>query len=160
MSSATLPSIPTAASRAPEGVARGVRDDGGRRRTQPSWRQHSGVRRYVSALMLILFSLACGEALIADVCDGDAGSETAAVAAMAAAHGDVASSGSEPAPERPHGVHVCHCTHAHGGMLLLRAGIVATIVPVTESHGTRSDRMPPSPALDRHLRPPAFPQVA
>jgi hypothetical protein len=130
--------------------------------------------------MVALFAMSCGESLIADVCDGDDLAETAAAVDsrgaaptaqratpdgegtewMLIAHLDDSTSDHVPAQDRPHGVHVCHCVHAHNGLLSLRTAVVAAIVPVTEAHFTHSDRLPPSPALEPQLRPPAVSQVA
>ena len=128
---------------------------------------------------MALFALSCGESLLADVCDGDelatavASDPGSAVpiaqgAAQArqggewklVAHVDDSTSEHTPAPDRPHGVHVCHCTHAHNGLLSLRVAVDAAIVPVTEARLAHSDRLPPSPALEPQLRPPAVLQVA
>lgn len=73
----------------------------------------------------------------------------------------------QPPPAAPGGdpdgsthAHVCHCTHAHGGMLCCSEAIVSSILLVDQSLHPRSDRLPPSPALERRLRPPAFSLVA
>jgi hypothetical protein len=180
MSAATLVPISAAASPAPQGAGHGPRDGAGGGRAHGGRLQRSGVRRFVAALMVALFALSCGESLIADVCDGDELAKTAAVADSGSAtptaqrtaadgegtewrliaHLDDATSDHVPAQDRPHGVHVCHCVHAHNGLLSLRTAVVAAIVPVTEAHFTRSDRLPPSPALEPQLRPPAVSLVA
>ena len=128
--------------------------------------------------MVALFALSCGESLIADVCDGD---ETAALAKVTdvvgaarsaeegdasssqwslVAHVDDSTSDHGPAPDRPHGVHVCHCAHAHNGLLSLRTMAAGAIAPAHGALDARSDRLPPSPALEPQLRPPAVAQVA
>jgi hypothetical protein len=180
MSVATPSSFSADPSSAPQGAARGPREGAGVRRVRGGWLQRSGVRRFVAALMVALLALSCGESLIADVCDGDELARTATVADssgatptaqltaldgegtewMLIAHLDDSTSDHVPAQDRPHGVHVCHCAHAHNGLLSLRTAVLAAIVPVTDAHFTRSDRLPPSPALEPQLRPPAVSQVA
>jgi hypothetical protein len=66
--------------------------------------------------------------------------------------------GGDRTPE--HAVHVCHCTHAHGGALSDRYALDTRTRPVARKVDSRSDRLPPSPALEPQLRPPALPHAA
>lgn len=66
--------------------------------------------------------------------------------------------GGDRTPE--HAVHVCHCTHAHGGTLTDRYTLGTRTGPVARAVDARSDRLPPSPALEPQLRPPALPHAA
>jgi hypothetical protein len=89
------------------------------------------LRRLVAALLWSVLGLTMGaEPLLADACDGDA---PAAAAAAVVPHTDgpvvanvlgATRIGGTDAPARApdgsgpeHAVHVCHCTHAHGGTL-------------------------------------------
>ena len=142
------------------------------------------------AFVLGLVLLAgCVEPLLADSCDGDAPRDVAAAVlphvdgALAEAAAGVPGSAVTDVPARTvstdgivtadatdgrargdrapeHAVHVCHCTHAHGGALPDRYALEMRMHPVTREVGSRSDRLPPSPALELHLRPPVLPHVA
>lgn len=59
-----------------------------------------------------------------------------------------------------HAFHVCHCTHAHGGMLTERFVLTAAERVVAAPVRARSDRLPPSPAPEHPLRPPVLPHTA
>lgn len=173
---AATPSTPAANRRAPRRGRPRLRGTGAGRRTVREWMERSGLRRIVAIFIVTLFALSCGESLIADVCDGD---ETAALAKVTdvgsvtrstgesdaarwslVAHIDDSASEHAPTPDRPHGVHVCHCTHAHNGLQTLPMIAAAAIAPVHDALDALSDRLPPSPALEPQLRPPAVAQVA
>lgn len=177
MSAATPSHTHRSTRRALPGAGDVTRADGKARPTFVSWLVRSGMRRVVAACLTILFALSCAEALIADVCDGDEGGDPVATmaavataqdatadggasAGMPTAHLDDSTSDHVPSSDRPHGVHVCHCTHAHGGTLTLRTSVAAVTVSASEAHDPRSDRVPPSPALEPQLRPPARTLVA
>lgn len=177
MSAATPSHVHQSTSLAHPGAGRATRAPGSVRWTFAGWLVRSGARRIVAMCLTVLFALSCAEALIADICDGDEGSsgvatvaagavaqdataEGAVSAGMPAAHLDDSTSDHVPASDRPHGVHVCHCTHAHGGTLTLSTNVAAVTVPASEAHDPRSDRVPPSPALEPQLRPPASTLVA
>lgn len=100
-------------------------------------------------VLMLLTLLAQVEVLVADVHDGDAvhrdhaasvrGDTSAHVAASTAAHRGAASTAAGPdgphdRPEdggsRSHGLHICHCTHAH----------VAFSAPAPPPLGTAADR--------------------
>lgn len=105
-------------------------------------------RRLLGLLVLLGFVFFTAEPLLADECDGDF-SLVSICAVPSGAQGPA--SGSAPSPG--HAVHVCHCVHVHGGMpasmerdsgvLAADFGLIGTIA-----------LLPPSPALDRDLRPP------
>ncbi|GAB1341690.1 hypothetical protein MASR1M101_08170 [Gemmatimonas sp.] len=59
-----------------------------------------------------------------------------------------------------HSVHVCHCTHAHGGALTAPHLLETQTREVPRAVHAHSDRMPSSPALETQLRPPAPPHAA
>jgi hypothetical protein len=185
LAAATLHSLHQLPSDASLDAGRGLREDVGargsirpasRRRGLVDWFARSGMRRAVAAFIGVVFILSCGEALIADACDGDA--TAVAIAEHAASSAELGQAsresdvpmgtlssrddvqGGTSAPARPHGIHICHCTHAHGGMLTLRTSVAAVIVPVAESYTVQSDLLPPSPALEPQLRPPAVSLVA
>ena len=132
------------------------------------------LRRLVAALLWSVLGLTMGaEPLLADACDGDA---PAAAAAAVVPHtdGSVVANvlgatriGGTDAPARApdgsgpeHAVHVCHCTHAHGGTLTGGYALADRTRPVTSAVCRCPDRLPPSPALEPHLRPPALPHTA
>lgn len=134
----------------------------------------SSLRRLVAALLWSVLGLTLGaEPLLADACDGDA--PAAAVAAVVP-HTDgpllagvlgatgitatEAPAGSEDGSSPEHSIHVCHCTHAHGATLTGGYVITARTRPVTTAVCRCPDRLPPSPALEPRLRPPALPHTA
>ena len=138
------------------------------------------LRRLVAALLVLMMGVACAEPLLADTCDGDAprevvagllphANEQAVIAradlGAATAGGDVIGAADAPGSSTgdrvpAHAVHVCHCTHAHGGTLADGYVITTRTGPVARASDSRSDRLPPSPALEPHLRPPAPPHAA
>ncbi|MEO8333473.1 MAG: hypothetical protein ABI664_00775 [bacterium] len=135
------------------------------------------LRRLVGLVLALSFGMFSAEALIADVCDGDApATEIARIAADAGAHAAYGSAesqsatratavapapdanrgdGSGPAlPDGPtHSGHVCHCGHAHVSMTALseapqRGSTARTSIEVAQYH------RPPSVARTSALRPP------
>ena len=143
----------------------------------------TALRRLMAFVLGVALLAGCVEPLLADSCDGDAPRATAD-AALARADGAVLLTGSvvgvpadaslssaviadaasadgtrsDGAPE--HVVHVCHCTHAHGGALSDRYALSTRTQLVAREVHSRSDRLPPSPALEPQLRPPALPHAA
>ena len=107
------------------------------------------------------------EPLFADTCDGDA---PAAVVATVASHADLPApaltasrgpldSGGPAGVPVDHAVHLCHCTHTHGGLDQVAYAIESHEAVVLES-GMPSPVVPPSgPALEAPLRPPAVTQM-
>ena len=109
------------------------------------------LRRLVAALLWSVLGLTMGaEPLLADACDGDA---PAAAAAAVVPHTDgpvvanvlgATRIGGTDAPARApdgsgpeHAVHVCHCTHAHGGTLTgLVQGPAGAMTPIDPSVGS------------------------
>ena len=140
---------------------------------RPSGRP-TALRRLVAALLWSVLGLTFGaEPLLADACDGDA--PAAAVAAVVphsdgpllAGVPDATGISASDAPTSPaddggpeHAVHVCHCTHAHGGTLADGYAVTARTRPVTTAVCWCPDRLPPSPAREPHLRPPVLPHAA
>ena len=138
------------------------------------------LRRLVAFVLGVVLAAGCVEPLLADSCDGDAPRSTASAVlphvdggavvgapvdgvppdAMAAVDARGGQNGGDRGPQ--HAVHVCHCTHAHGGALTgryaLHAGPPAR--PVARGDDAHADRLPPSPALERPLRPPVLPHAA
>lgn len=113
-------------------------------------------RLFRAAALLVAAALIGGmaETLIADVCDGDAATRSAAVLATieAAPSGPPSSDGGVPGhtPESPH---TCHCVHAHV-VTLPSSGSVAVSPPVFSPEFISTDRAPLSVAPEPHFRPP------
>ena len=119
------------------------------------------LRRLVAALLVLMMGVACAEPLLADTCDGDAPRDHGAANTGGDVIGAADAPGSSTGDRVPaHAVHVCHCTHAHGGTLADGYVITTRTRPVARASDSRSDRLPPSPALEPHLRPPAPPHAA
>lgn len=145
------------------------------------------LRRLMAFVLGVVLLAGCVEPLLADSCDGDA---PRAAASTVVAHteggllvagriagavaglrsgvspsgdviaADVSSGGTRNEQAPQHSVHVCHCTHAHGGALSDRFVLSTRTHPVAREGHERSDRLPPSPALEPHLRPPVLPHAA
>ena len=103
-------------------------------------------RRLIGVFMILGFGALATEPLIADACDGDA----PASVAIAAQHEGPPPPGSG-APSG-HTVHVCHCAHAHGYVLVTNEGTTAAAVLKAAVVFTAS--LPTDPSLDLQLRPP------
>lgn len=126
---------------------------------------------------MLCFALFSGEALVADVHDGDAsaaelleeggvhagtplsagvapGAPSSESPTVRVANGDGAPAG-ERLPSQPvHSQHACHCVHTHGGA---DAGARPVNRPVSIHLGAPladAMRMPPSVAREPQLRPP------
>jgi len=144
-------------------------------------------RRLVAVLLAALVLVASAEPLLAEAHDGDAPradvptatAPDALVGAVAAGHTDgwtvrsavlaVVSVEATPAPVRHapverlpiHAVHVCHCAHAHGGLLVPEPFVLMTRLCHTARRvNARSDRLPASPSPEPRLRPPLLPHGA
>lgn len=155
----------------------------------PRLRPRPGLlRRFAAALLGVLLFFGCVEPLVADVHDGDAsGAEVAAVLGTAfgapfggavsvedrgddlgvpsgcVAAGPTQEGRRDGAPQDgapAHAFHVCHCAHAHGGMLTERFVLAVAERRVSTRVRARSDRLPPSPAPEHPLRPPVLPHAA
>lgn len=138
----------------------------------------TALRRLMALVLGVVLLAGCVEPLLADSCDGDAPRATADAASarvdgavpltgsvggvpadpsvraeLTVADASADGTSSDRAPE--HAVHVCHCTHAHGGALSDRYALSTRTRPVAREVHSRSDRVPPSPALEPQLRPPA-----
>ena len=95
---------------------------------------------------------------VADAPARSVGTDGVATDDVATADATGGRSSGDRAPE--HAVHVCHCTHAHGATLTDRYALETRTRPVARAVDVRSDRLPPSPALEPHLRPPVLPHAA
>lgn len=109
-----------------------------------------GAYRAVATLVLCSLAAFQLEALIADVCDGDA------TAVELAAFG-------RPAPEAPDEpgavppashAHVCHCVHAHGGVLPRVETVGVVTVASASAMPVVRHLAPPSVTPEPLLRPP------
>lgn len=121
------------------------------RRLRAGWLR--GAYRAVAVLVLCSLSAFQLEALIADVCDGDATpAELAAFERPAPTAPDTpVTPGTVPPASH---AHVCHCVHAHGGVLpRLETVVVATVASATAMPVPRHVE-PPSPTREPRLRPP------
>lgn len=120
--------------------------------------------RAVAALVLCSLAAFQLEALIADVCDGDA--TPAQLAAFKGAASDLprdaialATTHAPASPEAPasvptHGAHACHCVHAHGGVLPRLETVAVATVPTIRTVPHARDLAPPSVTREPRLRPP------
>ena len=116
------------------------------------------LRRVIGLLLAWCFAFAAIEAPIADVHDGGA-THAEVDQVTGESHADHGGAIAHQTPDRPasgssdHPVHVCHCTHAHAGMLaianvelpLWERIVPLAVVPVMT---------PPARALDPPIRPP------
>ncbi len=123
----------------------------------------SRIRRLIALLLTWCFALAVFEAPIADVHDGGASHAEIdrVTGASHADHADVVGVISHAVPDAPapdasdHPVHVCHCTHAHAG-LLATPHVALRIIEHVTHETTAADRMPLAVAL----APPTPPPIA
>jgi len=123
------------------------------------------LRRALAAVLAAALMVVTGvEPLFADTCDGDA--PAAAVAAVAA-HADLPSptaaadrtpANSDDTRGAPveHIVHLCHCTHVHGGLDQVGYEIEAQERPLSSRLLHVTNAPPSDPALEAPLRPPAL----
>lgn len=135
------------------------------------------LRRCTALALILCFALFSGEALVADVHDGDAsaaelleeggahvgthlsagiapGVPSSEPTTVRVANADGSPSG-ERSPSQPvHSQHACHCVHAHGGVDA--APRPANCAVSTHLGAPLADamRMPPSLAREPQLRPP------
>lgn len=152
-------------------------------RASPRSTRPSLLRRLTAGVLWAVLGVTLiAEPLLADVCDGDA---PAAARSAVIPHRDIGALGADHAsdaqvmivgtesaegaertelPARPpgsqHDVHVCHCVHSHGGTLSRRCTLGEATALDTDAVSVRGDRVPPSPALEPGLRPPALPRAA
>lgn len=135
------------------------------------------LRRCTALVLIWCFALFSGEALLADVHDGDAtatelqvvsgahvGTHVSAAIALrmqttgqttAQGSGDDSPPPSERAPQQPvHTQHACHCVHAHSGMDSSARAVSAPPSPRTNTPVPRAVLMPPSRGPEPQLRPP------
>jgi len=130
-----------------------------------------GAYRAIAALVLCSLAAFQLEALIADVCDGDATpaqlaafagpasdlAPDAAATAAATAAAVAAARASDPVPPAPlpaHGAHVCHCIHAHGGVLPRLETVVVPTVAIAIGIPSGRHLAPRSITTEPRLRPP------
>lgn len=117
------------------------------------------VKRAIASLLIWCFAFAALEVPIADVHDGDA-THAEVDRVTGASHADHGRLTDDQTPERPapgssdHPVHVCHCTHAHAGMLALPR----VDLPVWE-HGVPLAVAPEVPPPAVALAPPTHPPI-
>lgn len=135
------------------------------------------MRRLAAVVLASSLGLFQAEALIADVCDGDA--SPAEIAALTGAASDlprqeapdaprvttervattptITAAGIEGANRGPaggHPVHTCHCVHAHTAVVALASTQAATpLAPASAVVGV-SERTPPSAPHELRDRPP------
>lgn len=133
------------------------------------------LRRFTALLLMLCLAFFSGEALVADVHDGDA--TAAELQQDGASHGGahVAHAGTAGRDEaaqaaavhaedggrstrddgRPvHTQHVCHCVHAHGAVDTAREASDVPALPDASAQVARPVRMPPSLEREPQLRPP------
>jgi hypothetical protein len=120
------------------------------------------LRTLLTALVVASMSLSIGELMVADVHDGDASeAELASISQLDAeppAASPVATEpqGSSDSSQPEHTSHVCHCTHAHGG--LATASISApTRSAIAFESGFRAVQAPKTTSL---AGPPTPPPIA
>ena len=120
----------------------------------------SRVRRFVELLLVWSFAFGAIEAPIADVHDGGAPhAEIDQVTGQS--HSDHENVIGEQASDRSgtgssdHPVHVCHCTHAHAGVLAT-ARVELRVFERALHEAVASEVRPPAVALD----PPTYPPIA
>lgn len=107
------------------------------------------LRRTIALLVIVGFGFFSVESLIADICDGDSGQERISV--VDAVGPSPESGGSSQAPG--HTVHVCHCIHAHAGMVAVFDQVPSGVKMVSVTRAF-AESAPPNPALEPQLRPP------
>ena len=131
----------------------------------------------MAVLLAALVLVASAEPLLAEAHDGDAPRAVAAGQADGWTAGSAvppvasvemsiaatpASAHHAPGGRLPiHAVHVCHCAHVHGGLLVPEPFVLTTRVrPTVRRVDARSDRVPASSRLEPLLRPPLLPHGA
>lgn len=80
------------------------------------------LRTLLATLVVASMLFSIGELMVADVHDGDAPAAELASPSSPDAAPSTLASGAESStdPSQPeHTYHVCHCSHAHGGMLIV-----------------------------------------
>ena len=116
------------------------------------------LRRTLALLLTWCFLLATLEAPVADVHDGGA-SHAEVDRVTGEPHADHAHAFGHGSPDQPvpdpsdHPVHVCHCTHAHAGLLEMAdvgLPLMERAVPLV----TASAMLPPTLSLAPPTRPP------
>ena len=114
----------------------------------------------VATTLVVAFSLlfSLGEEVIADVHDGGAtraevaritGATQQAGSSLASHHVD-----SSAPTTSDHSVHVCHCSHVHGGVVAMTSLEPAVLLPAVERVAVFTSRRPPATALEFPSRPP------
>ena len=118
------------------------------------------LRRLIAVMLGLCMSVVFAEPLIADRCE-DVGSRTTVGTSAEDGSTQVSVIGVDPG-SRPggsqvpdgHTMHLCHCTHVHGGTLTARHTMPARLEAVASAVGSHSDRVPPSVVGEPQLRPP------
>lgn len=142
-------------------------------------KRHSGIRRFLAAILMLLFAVSSFESLIADVHDGDAppskgvavvasggpafagaSCRIASVESVSQSNGSDAhaSCNSQRAPA--HDYHVCHCAHAHTATLSRAPGMLSRFVLASTVALAFDERMPASADRAPSFRPPVALQSA
>lgn len=103
---------------------------------------------------------------VADTWDAARDADRAGPAAVAPGRAGASISASVPSSPAPlssggsHGMHVCHCAHAHGGLPALPYVVSTRVRRVVPARTSRSDRLPASSPAEPRLRPPVLPHAA